>query len=128
MIYMRLMTNFIAGLLLTGILALAPATSFAHGGGGGGGGHFGGGGGGHFGGVMAGLSAADSVLWDMRSTDPSRSGGVILVRGIMMAVGRIIRTLGTTDITVHWITGSITMPARTMTIATPSMCSRSRVM
>jgi len=42
MIYMRLITNFIAGLLLTGILALAPATSFAHGGGGGGGGHFGG--------------------------------------------------------------------------------------
>jgi hypothetical protein len=41
MICMRLITNFIAGLLLTGILALAPATSFAHGGGGGGG-HFGG--------------------------------------------------------------------------------------
>jgi hypothetical protein len=55
MIYMRLMTNFIAGLLLTGILALAPATSFAHGGGGGGGGHFGGGGGGHFGGVHGGF-------------------------------------------------------------------------
>lgn len=50
MIYMRLITNFIAGLLSTGILALAPTTSFAHGGGGGGGGHFGGGGGGHFGG------------------------------------------------------------------------------
>ena len=39
--YMRFLTNFLAGLLLTGILALAPATSFAHGGGGG---HFGGGG------------------------------------------------------------------------------------
>ena len=47
---MRFLTNFLAGLLLTGILALAPATSFAHGGGGGGGGHFGGGRGGHFGG------------------------------------------------------------------------------
>jgi Putative peptidoglycan binding domain len=41
MIYMKLITNFIAGSLLTGILALAPATSFARGGGGGGG-HFGG--------------------------------------------------------------------------------------
>jgi hypothetical protein len=51
-----------------------------------------------------------------------------LVRGIMMAVGRIIRTLGTTGITVHLITGSLTMSARTMTIATPSMCSRHRVM
>ena len=38
---MRLMTNFIAGLLLSGILTLAPATSFARGGGAGG--HFGGG-------------------------------------------------------------------------------------
>ena len=47
---MRLITNFIAASLLTGILALAPATSFARGGGGGGGGHFGGGGGDHFGG------------------------------------------------------------------------------
>src|SRR5271166_2579949 len=57
MIYMRLITNFIAGLLLTGILALAPATSFAHGGGGGGGGHFGGGGGGHFGGFHGGFGS-----------------------------------------------------------------------
>jgi len=47
MIYMRLIRNFITGLLLPGILAIAPATSFARGGGGGG--HFGGGGG-HFGG------------------------------------------------------------------------------
>jgi hypothetical protein len=38
---MRLITNFIPGSLLTGILALAPATSFPRGGGGGGG-HFGG--------------------------------------------------------------------------------------
>ena len=49
---------------------------------------------------MAGLAAADSGLWDMRSTDPSRRGGVVLLRGIMMAVGRIIRTLGTTGITI----------------------------
>ena len=49
---MRLITNFIAGSLLTGILTLATATSFARGGGGGA--HFGGGGGGHFGGSMAG--------------------------------------------------------------------------
>jgi hypothetical protein len=54
--FMRFTTSFLAGLLLTGILAIAPDTSFAHGGGGGGhggggggGGHFGGGGG-HFGG------------------------------------------------------------------------------
>jgi hypothetical protein len=56
-IYMRLITNFIAGLLLIGILALAPATSFARGGGGGGGGHFGGGGGGHFGGFHGGFGS-----------------------------------------------------------------------
>jgi hypothetical protein len=53
---MRLITNFIAGSFLTGILALAPATSFARGGGGGGG-HFGGGGGGHFGGFHGGGGA-----------------------------------------------------------------------
>ena len=53
MIYMRLITNFIAGLLLTGILALAPATSFAHGGGG----HFGGGDRGHFGGFHGGFGS-----------------------------------------------------------------------
>ena len=57
MIYMRLITNFIAGLLSTGILALAPVTSFAHGGAGGGGGHFGGGGGGHFGGFHGGFGS-----------------------------------------------------------------------
>jgi hypothetical protein len=57
MIYMRLITNFIAGWLLTGILALAPGTSFARGGGGGGGGRFGGGGGGHFGGFHGGAGA-----------------------------------------------------------------------
>jgi hypothetical protein len=52
MICMRFLKTFLAGLLLTGTLALAPDTSFARGGGGGG--HFGGGahfgGGGHFGG------------------------------------------------------------------------------
>ena len=52
---MKLITNFIAGSLLTGILALAPVTSFARGGGGGG--HFGGGGGGHFGGFHGGRGA-----------------------------------------------------------------------
>src|ERR1700675_2960186 len=46
---MRFIRNLLAGLLLTGVLTLAPANSFARGGGGGGG-HFGGGGGGHFGG------------------------------------------------------------------------------
>jgi hypothetical protein len=56
MIYMRLIRDFIAGSLLTGILALAPATSFARGGGGGGG-HFGGGGGGRFGGFHGGPGA-----------------------------------------------------------------------
>ena len=60
---MRFLTNFLAGLLLTGILALAPATSFARGGGGGGGhsggggGHFGGGSGGHFGGFHSGFAS-----------------------------------------------------------------------
>ena len=65
---MRLITNFIAASLLTGILALAPATSFARGGGGGGGGHFGGGGGGHFGGFHGGPGAGawhhDGILGD----------------------------------------------------------------
>jgi hypothetical protein len=55
MVYMKLITKFIAGSLLTGILALVPATSFARGGGGGG--HFGGGGGGHFGGFHGGPGA-----------------------------------------------------------------------
>ncbi len=48
--FMKFTSGLLAGLLLTGILAIAPDTSFARGGGGGGG-HFGGGGGGsHFGG------------------------------------------------------------------------------
>ncbi len=46
---MRVVTSLLAGVLLTGVLALAPTNSFARGGGGGGGGHFGGGGG-HVGG------------------------------------------------------------------------------
>jgi hypothetical protein len=41
---MRFITNLLAGLILAGVLALAPANSFARGGGGGGG-HFEGGGG-----------------------------------------------------------------------------------
>ena len=44
---MRLMKGSLVGLVLTGILALAPTAMFAHGGGGGGGGHGGGFGGGH---------------------------------------------------------------------------------
>jgi hypothetical protein len=50
MICMRLVRNFLAGMLLTGMLALAPDISFARGGGGGG--HFEGGG--HFAGVHGG--------------------------------------------------------------------------
>ena len=51
---MRFTKNLLAGLLLTGLLAIAPDRSFAHGGGGG---HFGGGGGGaHFGGFHAGFA------------------------------------------------------------------------
>jgi hypothetical protein len=45
---MRSIKGSLVGLILAGILALAPAAAFAHGGGGGG--HGGGGGGGHFGG------------------------------------------------------------------------------
>lgn len=57
MICMRLITNLLAGLLFTGMLALAPDTSFARGGGGGG--HFGGGGGGggHFAGFHGGFGS-----------------------------------------------------------------------
>jgi hypothetical protein len=44
---MRLIKGSLAGLVLTGILAVAPAAAFAHGGGGGGGGSHGGVGGGH---------------------------------------------------------------------------------
>jgi len=128
---MRFITNLLAGLFLTGVLALAPTNSFARGGGGGGGGHFGGGGGGHFleaPATLEGLAAAEARLWRMDSTDRSRRGGVVMVRGIMMAVGRIIRTLGTMGIPDHLITGSTTIPARTMTTATPLMCNRHRVM
>jgi Putative peptidoglycan binding domain len=46
---MRLMKGSLVGLVLGGMMALAPTAAFAHGGGFGGGGHFGGGGG-HFGG------------------------------------------------------------------------------
>jgi Putative peptidoglycan binding domain len=44
---MRIIEGSLAGLVLTGVLAIAPAAAFAHGGGGGGGGGHGGGGGGH---------------------------------------------------------------------------------
>jgi hypothetical protein len=47
---MKLIKGSLAGLVLTGILAIAPAAAFAHGGGGGGGFHGGGGGGHGFGG------------------------------------------------------------------------------
>jgi hypothetical protein len=47
-------------------------------------------------GFTAGSPAADSALRDM---------GFTMVGGIMMAVGRIIRTVGTTGITVHSIMG-----------------------
>jgi hypothetical protein len=51
---MRFTKSLLAGLLLTGLLAIAPDKSFAHGGGGG---HFGGGGGGaHFGGFHTGFA------------------------------------------------------------------------
>ena len=60
-------------------------------------------------GFTAGLAAAEARLW-------------------RMAVGRIIRTLRTTGIPDHLITGSTTIPARTMTTATPLMCNRHRVM
>jgi hypothetical protein len=43
-LYMKIINGSIAGPLLAGILALAPATAFSHGGGFGGGGHFGSGG------------------------------------------------------------------------------------
>jgi Putative peptidoglycan binding domain len=55
---MRFIKNLVAGLLLTGALAMLPDTSFARGGGGGhsggGGGHFAGGG--HFGGFHSGFA------------------------------------------------------------------------
>jgi Putative peptidoglycan binding domain len=44
---MRLIKGSLAGLVLTGIVAIVPAAALAHGGGGGGGGGHGGGGGGH---------------------------------------------------------------------------------
>ena len=57
---MRFTTSLLAGFLLTGILAIAPDTSFARGGGGGGhgggGGGHGGGGGGHFAGFHGGFA------------------------------------------------------------------------
>jgi hypothetical protein len=52
---MKFITNLLVGLLLTGVLALAPANSFARGGGGGGG-HFGGGGG-HVGAFQGGFGS-----------------------------------------------------------------------
>jgi len=52
---------------------------------------------------------AGSGLWRMASTDRSRRGNMVSVRGILMAVGRVIRTIGITGITVHLLTGSIPM-------------------
>jgi Putative peptidoglycan binding domain len=54
---MRFTTSLVAGLLVTGLLAIAPDTSFARGGGGGGGHFGGGGGGGHFGGFHGGFAS-----------------------------------------------------------------------
>ena len=55
---MKSIKGSLVGLVLAGILALAPTAAFAHGGGGGGGGNFSGGGhfgggGGHFGGAIS---------------------------------------------------------------------------
>ena len=57
---MRLIKGSLVGLVLTGILALAPTAMFAHGGGGGGGGHGGGFGGGHGAGFGGGHFAGHS--------------------------------------------------------------------
>jgi Putative peptidoglycan binding domain len=56
---MKFIGNLLAGLLLTGVLALAPANSFARGGGGGGG-HFEGGGG-HMGAFHGGFGRGDGA-------------------------------------------------------------------
>src|ERR1700719_1342814 len=59
-LFMRSIKGSLAGLILTGILAIVPAAAFAHGGGGGGGGHGGGGGGHGFGGGFHGGFAGHS--------------------------------------------------------------------
>ena len=127
MIYMRLVTNFIAGLLLTGILALAPATHSVTE-------EVGaaadtlGRGGGHFGGFHGGFGSRGVGAVGQGFHGPIAQGG--RGSGPWHYDGGWSHhcTLGTTGITVHLITGSMTMPARTMTIASPSMCSRHRVM
>ena len=61
----------------------------------------------------------------------SRTPDEVTLRGIMVAVGPITGTVGTTGITVHtsthhMITGSMIMMAMltpTMTMTTPSMCN-----
>jgi hypothetical protein len=111
---MRFITNLLAGLFLTGVLALATPNSFAREGGGGGGGPFGGGGGGHFGGAghvggfHGGFGSGGSAAVAHGFYEPMAQGGVVMVRGIMMAVGRITRTTGIPD---HLVTGSTTIPA-----------------
>ena len=57
---MRLMKSSLAGLVLVGILALAPTAAFAHGGGGG---HFGGGGG-HFAGGLPAIASHNTKELD----------------------------------------------------------------
>lgn len=118
---MRFNTNLLAGLLLTGVLALAPANSFARG---------------EVGevavatveGFTAGLAPVESGLWCMDSTDRTRKGAVVMMHLVMMALDRIIGTLGITGISVRLIMGSTTIPARTMTMAAPWMCNRHRMM
>jgi hypothetical protein len=75
-------------------------------------------------GFTAGLAAGEARLWRMDSTNRWRRGGVVMVRSIMMAVGRITRTTGIPD---HLVTGSTTIPTG-MTKATPLMCNRHQVM
>ena len=86
---MRLIKGSLVGLVLAGILALAPTAAFArggggggHGGGGGGGGHFGGGGG-HFGGFAGhGFAAHEGAHF-------ARTVGTEVTTGTEVATGAV---------------------------------------
>src|SRR3984893_6404019 len=79
-LFMRSIKGSLAGLILTGILAIVPAAAFAHGGGGGGGGHgFGGG----FHGGFAGHSSGRAVSMGGHSVGGGfHSGGGVFDGGV----------------------------------------------
>lgn len=113
---MRFTKSLLAGLLLTGLLAIAPDKSFAHGG---------------AAVTLEGVEEAPTLegfMLALPATD-SRGADAVTLGGIMEPVGTAMGTVGITgitdrSITNHLIMGSMILMAmftRTMTMTAPSM-------